>query len=258
MSTINPKIKVSEEPDDGDHRAHGEPRPALPGVIAPRIAPREATASAVRRPGAEPYDALLWRLQARQAPESRPFVTLGLVGCAPRVGVTTIASNLAVRASELQLGPVLLVETTPGNMRRNNLWSRDSGPGLAQLLAGEASYAECLRPGPSPDLAILPAGPATRGETAVLDPGAIDALLAEACADHRLVVFDMPAAAELHQMLLVARALDQVLLVVRSDASREREVERVADRLIEDGVPLAGAVLNRQRSYVPSWLRRWL
>jgi Mrp family chromosome partitioning ATPase len=262
MSTINTKFKVSEGVSPGP-AVHAPPphegeRPviAAPGTT-PRLSPRDTT-TVTRRRGAEPYDALLWRLQARQTPDAGRCVTLGLIGSERRVGVTTVATNLAVRASELQLGPVLLVETTPGKMGRNNLWSTDSGPGLAQLLAGDASYNECLRPGPGGDLSILPAGALGLGETSILEPGAIDALLAEACADHRLVVFDLPAAEELQQMLLLARQLDQVLLVLRSGSTRQRDVERVADRLIEDGVPLAGAVLNRQRSCVPSWLKRWM
>jgi Mrp family chromosome partitioning ATPase len=257
MSTINTKFKVSDASSAHTPAPHDGERPVIGTPGSPRVTPREAN-TAARRRGAEPYDALLWRLQARQTPDAGRCITLGLVGSERRVGVTTVATNLAVRASDLQLGPVLLVETSPGGMRRSNLWSNESGPGLAQLLAGDASYSECLRPGPSGDLSILPAGALPRGETCVLEPGAIDALLAEACADHRLVVFDLPAADHLREMLLLARQLDQVLLVLRSGATRQRDMQRVADRLIEDGVPLAGAVLNRQRSYVPSWLKRWM
>jgi Mrp family chromosome partitioning ATPase len=249
-------IKVNESALDHEHMADVEPT-IVPGPHNPRLAARDV-GSAPQRRGAEPYDALLWRLQARQAPDVVKSITLGIVGCAPRVGVSTVATNVAWRASELQLGPVLLVETSAGSVRRNSLWSLDTGPGLAQLLAGEATYAECLRPGPAPDLSVIPAGPLARGEVGLLDPGSIDAFLAEACADHRLVVFDLPSADKLQQMLMLAKQLDQVLLVVRSDASRERDIQRVADRLIEDGVPLSGAVLNRQRTYLPRWLSRWV
>lgn len=257
MTTINTKIKVSDPIGDHGPDSIESARPLLAPAIVPRLASREIATAAQRR-GAEPYDALLWRLQARQAPDAGRCTTLGLVGCARRVGVTTVATNLVLRASELQLGPVLLVETSQSGLRRNNLWSSDTGPGLAQLLSGDATYSECLRPGPTGDLAVIPAGSQRRGETSVLDPGAMDALMAEACADHRLVIFDLPAADDLRQMLLLAKQLDQVLLVVRSDSTRLREVQGVADRLIEDGVPLSGAVLNRRRSYVPGWLNRWL
>ena len=210
------------------------------------------------RPGSEPYDALLWRLQARQSQSEAAAVTLGLTSCEHRAGVTTVATNLAVRASELQLGPVLLVETSASGTRHNILWTSNGGPGLAQFLAGNASYSECLRPGAARDLSILPAGELPKGATALLEPGAINALLAEACADHRLVIFDLPPAGQLNQMLLLAKQLDQVLLVVRADATRKRDAGRLAERLLDDGVPLAGAVLNRSRKYVPRWLDRWM
>jgi Mrp family chromosome partitioning ATPase len=223
----------------------------------PRIVSRHQGAVAQRR-GAEPYDALLWRVEARQSADAGKSATLGLIGCQRRVGVTTVAGNLAVRASELQLGPVLLVETSPTRARLSREWRLPPGPGFAQYLSGEASYAECLRQGPAEELTVLPAGTLPRGEVSLVEPGAIDALLAEACADNRLVIFDLPAADELQQLLLVAKQLDQALLVVRSDSTRERDAQKIADRLLEDGVPLSGAVLNRRRNYVPRWLQRWM
>jgi Mrp family chromosome partitioning ATPase len=86
----------------------------------------------------------------------------------------------------------------------------------------------------------------------------VEALLAEACADHRIVLFDLPAADELNQMLLVAKQLDQVLMVVRSDSTRKGDAERFGEQLLDDGAPLAGTVLNRQRDYIPRFLRKWL
>jgi Mrp family chromosome partitioning ATPase len=197
-------------------------------------------ATAEKRAGSEPYDGLLWRLQARNA------------------GVTTVAANLALRAAELQLGPVLLVDATPTGSWLVKKWGLSAGPGLAQLLSGEASYGECLQNGPAPQLEVLTAGTVARGQTSVLELGAVEALLAEACTDHRLVIVDLPAADQLNQMLLLARQLDQVLMIVRSESTRKGDAQRVGDRLLDDGVPLAGAVLNRHRSYVPRWLRRWL
>jgi Mrp family chromosome partitioning ATPase len=132
------------------------------------------------------------------------------------------------------------------------------GPGLADFLAGQASYAECLRAGPAPDLEVLPAGAMRGGESPLIEPGGIAALLAEACSDHGLVLFDLSAAENLQQTLMVAKRLDQVLLVVRAESTRQRHAQKVADRLLDDGVPLTGVVLNRRRSYVPRWLQRWL
>jgi Mrp family chromosome partitioning ATPase len=220
---------------------------------------RRRRISGVRQPrGAHPYDELLWRLQAQQSGDMSTPVTIGLVGSERRCGVTTLAANLAVRAGELHLGPVLLVEANWEGPRLSKMWRLPPGPGLADFLAGQASYVDCLRAGPAPDLEVLPAGALRRGDSPHLEPGVVDALMAEACADHGLVLFDLSAAENLQQTLMVAKRLDQVLLVVRAESTRQRNAQKVADRLLEDGVPLTGVVLNRRRRYVPRWLQRWL
>jgi Mrp family chromosome partitioning ATPase len=205
-----------------------------------------------------PFDALLWRLQSKQPADRGDATTAGLIGCEPDVGATTIAANLAVRASELGLGPVLLVETDGERPRLRKVWKLAPGPGLAEALAGEAALSDCLYAGPAPDLRVIPAASSNRRDTPAWDAGAVDALLAEASADHSLVLFDLPCADQLNQALLIARRLDQVLLVVRAEHSRGPATRRAADRLLEDGVALTGAVLNRQRTYVPRLLRRWI
>jgi Mrp family chromosome partitioning ATPase len=211
-----------------------------------------------RRDG-DPFDDLLWRLETQPATASGGARTLGFVGCEKRTGVTTLAANLAVRASELQLGPVLLVEAEGERSKLRKAWRLGPGPGLAELMSGAAAFSDCLYAGPSPSLHVVPASAGQRGDgSAAWDAGAIDALLAEACADHRLVLFDLPNAGQLQQTVRLARRLDQVLLVIRAESTRARDAQRVADRLTEDGVPLSGAVLNRSRSYVPRWLKRWI
>jgi tyrosine-protein kinase Etk/Wzc len=211
-----------------------------------------------KRRGAEPFDALLWRLQSRHVDEASVAATVGLTGCERRTGVTTLAANLAVRASELQLGPVLLVETDFERPRLRQQWRAAAGPGLAEMVAGEASMADCLRNGPVPGLHLLSAAGGKRHEAPAWDVGAVDALLAEACADHSLVLFDLPPSEQLQHTVLLARRLDQVLLVVRAEHTQVPAAQRAADRLLEDGVPLVGAVLNRERSYLPRWLKRWI
>jgi Mrp family chromosome partitioning ATPase len=230
--------------------AIGEPSPA-----AQRTSRRNG-ARRSRVKAKAPYDDLLWRLQSRQGANAAPL-TIGLVGCDYRAGVTTIAANLAVRAAELQFGPVLLVEADARRPRLAKLWKLGRGPGLSELLSGEDAYGACLCPGPVDDLSVLHAGKSHRTDGAAWTAGDVDALFAEACADHSLVFFDLPPARDLQKSLLLARRLDQALLVVRAESDRDAELKKCVDRLLDDGVPIAGAILNRKRGYVPSWLRRW-
>jgi Mrp family chromosome partitioning ATPase len=240
------------------------PLPRVTSDDGASVGPTPAAQHASRRNGARrsrvkakaPYDDLLWRLQSRQGASAGPL-TIGVIGCDHRAGVTTIAANLAVRAAELQFGPVLLVETDARRPRLAKLWNLGRGPGLAELLSGQDAYGACLCSGPVDDLSVLHAGKSRPAAEAVWTAEDVDALFAEACADHSLVFFDLPPARDLQKSLLVARRLDQALIVVRAESDRDAELKKCVDRLLDDGVPVAGAILNRKRSYVPSWLGRW-
>ena len=81
-------------------------------------------------------------------------------------------------------------------------------------------------------------------------------MMAEARVDYRLILVDLPPAEQLRQELALARHLDQALLVVRAESARTGDAQDIVRQLKQDGVPLAGAVLNRHRNYLPAWLRR--
>jgi len=227
----------------------------------PEILPnarRVRSASTVQCHGADPFDELLCRLQARRDRKSAGRTMIGLIGCEQRAGVTTMAANLAVRASELGLGPVLLVEVHRGRRSIETAWKLGRGPGLAELFSGEASLTECLRQGPTPDLQVLSAGSPRGDELAEGDAVGIDSFVNEIASEFATVIFDLPPANRLRQSLLLARRLDQVLLVVRAESTRKDDAIKLSQRLVDDGLPLAGVLFNRQRSYVPRWMERWV
>jgi Mrp family chromosome partitioning ATPase len=208
--------------------------------------------------GAGPFDELLCRLQARRDRKSTGRAMIGLIGCEERAGVTTMAANLAVRASELGLGPVLLVEVQRGNRSVESGWKLGRGPGLAELYSGSASLAECLRQGPTPELQVLLAGSHRDDELAEGDAVGVESFLSEIAADFSTVIFDLPPADRLRQSLLLARRLDQVLLVVRAESTRKDDAAKLSQRMVDDGLPLAGVLFNRHRTYVPWWMERWI
>ena len=68
-----------------------------------------------RRRGADAYDTLLWRLQPRLG-ESRvksdgAGFLVGVTACDRKAGVSTVAANLAIRAADHQMRPVLLIDS---------------------------------------------------------------------------------------------------------------------------------------------------
>ena len=73
-----------------------------------------------------------------------------------------------------------------------------------------------------------------------------------------MVIFDLPPASRLRQALLLARRLDQTLLVVRAESTRKQDAAKLAQLMADDGLPLAGVLFNRRRRYVPRWMERWV
>ncbi|MAT69388.1 MAG: hypothetical protein CMJ58_07650 [Planctomycetaceae bacterium] len=202
------------------------------------------------------YDHLLWRLQGLLGEDESTAYALGLMGFAAKAGVTTIAANLALRAAEQDWGPVLLIETDWHAPRLASRWGLSPQPGAARLFAGNATLAECVQDGPVAGLHVLPAGSLSRRQQPRVNAGAVREMMAEARVDYRLILVDLPPAERIRQELALARLLDQTLLVVRAESARSNDATRVAQQLRQDGVELAGAILNRHRSYLPNWLRR--
>src|SRR3989304_4178616 len=65
---------------------------------APQRALFQTGRPVLARPGADRYDALLWRLCACREDADNVGFLLGLTGCSRRSGVSTLAANLAIRA----------------------------------------------------------------------------------------------------------------------------------------------------------------
>ncbi len=81
----------------------------------PQLASRDRThggriAGAPDRPGAEHYDTLLWRIAPRLETAGGMGLLLGLTSSDRQAGVSTVAANLAIRAADHKLGPVLLAD----------------------------------------------------------------------------------------------------------------------------------------------------
>ena len=225
-------------------------------------APRHAESRAVpRRRGADAYDTLLWRLHPRleeRAGADGAGFLVGVTSCDRRAGVSTVAANLAIRAADHQMRPVLLVDgatTRPSVARQFRL--RET-KGLADALAGRCEINEAIQETPVEGLDVMPLGTTGLIDRVGLDHQLVDAMLAGLRESHEMVVFDLPEASELRHMLLVARRLDAAILALRCEKTSQGAASRAADQLRADGVNLIGSVMTRRRERVPAWLRRRL
>ena len=231
------------------------PSPRANGAEMNRARTHAASAPTVyQRPAAEYFDALLWRLFDRRDDADGAGYLLGVTGCARQSGVSTVAANLAIRAADHGLGPVLLVDANDHHPQLHRLMRAKSGAGLADVLAGRASLAAAVQPTCVPGLQLLSLGSASLLKRLRIDSARPEQLVAELRETYSLVLVDLPGACQMSHSHWLAHALDGTVLVIRSQRIGRGVAHECQRRLAQDGIQILGAVLTDQHTYLPSWL----
>lgn len=124
--------------------------------------------------------------------------------------------------------------------------------GLTSVLTGQVDVADAVR-FVEPNLAVLTAGPPSAAANELVGSDDFAALLRGLSDQCDLLVVDAPPVLPVADPLLVARAVDVVLLVSRLGVVRRREVRATLRRLRDAALPVVGIVVNDaepERSYV--------
>jgi Mrp family chromosome partitioning ATPase len=193
-------------------------------------------------------------LQAQQHP------VLGVTSAIEGEGKTTIASGLAAAVAEdgalLGFGrepdTTLLITCNEGTSPEDPRLAIRPGPGLIQLLRGECNLDSAVGATGIERLSILPLGePAHNFPLAIRMAGFPD-VIAELRSRFGLIVLDLPAVLNTSDTQVLARLVDQIILVVRANVTPAKLVRQALDELGEE--KLVGVVLNDSRADLPSWL----
>jgi Mrp family chromosome partitioning ATPase len=213
-----------------------------------------SSATVYERPGAEYFDDLLWRLFDRHEDAHGLGYLLGVTGCTRQSGVSTVAANLAIRAADHGLGPVLLVDANDQHPHLNRIFKAKAPHGLADVMAGQTALAAAVQPTRVPGLQLLPLGTDGLMRRVRIDPARTEALAAELRESFALVLVDLPGACQMSHSCGLAHALDGAVLVIRSEKIGRGVAQECQRRLAHDGIHLLGAVITDQHTYLPSWL----
>lgn len=250
-------------------RTVGAAAPAS-AVPAPPMSPGHAAdeRSALALPPAPP-EALQLPLQTLVAKllglsQMHPLRHLMLVGAAPGVGTSFVAGHLAAQLVG-GFGAVRWVELraadpTPAGQRPRPLAFHPRGPEAGALLHRVVPAAECLRLATRATGPLAAHGRGAQAPAAQETPpaGLAEALAAQQGLDAQLVVWDLPPLTRSPAALLLAPAVDGIVLVAAAHQTRRHAAQHSAERLRDSGGRLLGVVLNRAPSFIPDWLYRWL
>jgi polysaccharide biosynthesis transport protein len=161
----------------------------------------------------------------------------------PGEGKTSLSGHLAISLARAGYR-TLLVDADLRSPSNHRIFDVPVGPGLCELLRGEAELPDTVRATPFPNLSILPAGRWSLSATQALAGDRWAGVRSEAEAAWDFIVIDSAPILPVVDSLLLARHVDGVLLSVLHDHSRVASVAESQHRLLSIGANLLGVVLN--------------
>ena len=208
----------------------------------------------VRR-GSEYSDALLRSLDNLLLQRAEPVV-IGVVGCLPRQGTTTIAVNLAIRAADHGRGPVLLID---GNGKNKGLsrFYRFGKTGYGDCLAGARELHATVKKTKVRDMDVLGFGDRHMAGQFVSDSNCTSAFFADVRNNYRLSIVDMSPLANPSPTASLCPYLDGIIAVARPSVPSSQLTELKSNIRQFQGNLLGVVMTGAQRGAMPKWLQRF-
>ena len=166
-----------------------------------------------------------------------------------REGKTTLAAQLAARCGSAGMSTLLI----DGDLRRAGLCALldvPEGPGLSDVLKGEATTDDVVIPVQGGAFYLLPAGSLIEGSqaTPLFQGHGLGLLITQLRQQYDLIIIDSPPVLPVPDALIFGRWVDGVVLASRYDISRFPQVERARRQLDTAGIPIMGTVINGMRN----------
>ncbi len=166
----------------------------------------------------------------------------------PREGKTTIISNLAVQLAEIDR-KVLLIDADMRQPRLHAVFGVSNALGLSDLIADTRAIETLPVASLSQEtslygLRLLPSGPGTPSIAKLLYSKGFDKLLARLREEYDMILIDTPPMLTVPDARILARRADGVVLVLRAGHTTKLMAKAAVERLVDDGIPILGTVLN--------------
>jgi capsular exopolysaccharide synthesis family protein len=164
-------------------------------------------------------------------------------------GKTVNCLNLAAALAESG-SRVLLIDVDLRHPSCHRGLGVENAVGLSNYLAGQKPLEDIVQRLDSPKLTFVPAGPTPPNPAELVGSKRMSDLIQLARRDFDFVLLDSPPVTPVSDALVLSRASDGVVLVVKGQDTPKDLVRRARDQLVMAGANLLGTVVN---NVGPTW-----
>jgi capsular exopolysaccharide synthesis family protein len=183
--------------------------------------------------------------------------TLMVTSALSREGKTTLASHLATSIARAGRR-TLLIDCDLRRPSVYRLFDLQPGPGVSEVVTGEASLDQAVVPAAVSNLWLLPAGQKAQEAIPALAQGRLQGLFQQLRDTYDFIILDTSPIVPVSDGLLIGKHADAVVLSLRSQVSQTTSVQIASERLRVLGIRILGAVVNGSRTRLQNYEYRYL
>ena len=166
----------------------------------------------------------------------------------PQEGKSVTTANLGIVIAEGGEHSVLIADADFRRTSIAHMLGMDSRPGLADLIRGEVTLAEAVRPTPFPNLKVLTAGTVgNKNYGEVLNSPATRDVLTQIRARFDYTLLDTPPVNTVSDVSTIAPHCDGVVMVIEMGRTPEPTVQEAVRTLQTTNTKILGCILSRYR-----------
>ena len=194
-----------------------------------------------RSPVAEAYRSLRTNLAFARA--RHELETIVVTSPGPSDGKSTTVANLATTFA-LQGQRTLVVDADLRRAVLDRTFGVNRSPGLSEVAAGMATFADAIQPTEVERLFVLASGAFPPNPSELLGSDAMRDVIAEAKSRFDVILFDSPPVLAVTDAAVLSTMVDGTILVVRAGSTAREAVRRTLAQLRAVHGRLLGGVMN--------------
>lgn len=172
-----------------------------------------------------------------------PYRKLLVTSALPFEGKTTVAVSIAI--SLAQSGQrVCIIDCDLRRPRLHRIFGRQGDLGVVNVIVGEGTLNEAIKPTVVPNLSCIPCGVIPPSSADVVASDKFQAFLEEVAARFDRVVLDSPPVVAVTDSAILSTLVDGVVMVARAFHTTPRQTKSGLRKLRDVDAPMAGIVLN--------------